>query len=114
MFKMRFKMRKIGSWIVNGWLGLALLLPATAGFAQSKDFSSSRFPNLTQAPFVQELQLSDEQKSQMQKIYEANRETLEGKRESLREAKAKFEEAMAGTESDSTVRDRHRDFVEAR
>ena len=106
-------MRKKSNLLLVILWSAGLLWPAIGLRAQSRDFSRSPL-DLTKPPYFQELNLSEEQKAQIQKIYDSNKAGFEKARTALHESKARFEQAMETDANDGAVRKAHQSFESAR
>ncbi|HKY63696.1 MAG TPA: Spy/CpxP family protein refolding chaperone [bacterium] len=87
---------------------LPLLTGISGAFAQAPDFPPPprHPPDLTKAPFVAELGLSEEQKTQIQKVQEQSRSNFEERQKSVQEARASLDQAMDGSATEAVIWER--------
>jgi len=88
-------------------LGLVLAAPSLPAQTQSKEF------DITRTPLFEELNLSADQKSQIQKLHQDNSATFEKNRQDFLDAKAQFEQVMDNDADDATIRERFQAFQKA-
>ncbi len=87
---------------------LPLLTGISGAYAQPGDFPPPQRlpPDLTKAPFVEELGLSPEQKTQIQKVQEQSRQSFEERQKGVQDARTALEQAMGGTANETTIWER--------
>src|SRR3989339_954234 len=72
-------------------------------------------PNKANRPnLVQELQLTQEQKQKMQGLRQSHMQALQQRKDSIKQARDAFEQAIKGTKSDEELRSLYQKFEEAK